>query len=184
MEPCSEIDRSSHRIKHGEKAATSSSSTSSHHTTTFHAAIPVSTTNFQRALVIEDVREATMLLRSMGYEVDRITHAELMSHLGERYAGNLKHLRYHILWISTPADWYVRTPGKRSGPHWQRLMSWLTTATNMKIPVVMFGPLGESGDCQQYMIRLKTSSSNGLDFVCAVLMNALTNRRKRPAVRT
>ena len=85
--------------------------------TVFHANTPVPAARDLRALVIEDVREAAILLRTKGYEVDRLTHAELMSHLGERYAGDLRSMRYSLLRISTPADWYVRAPHKRAGPH-------------------------------------------------------------------
>ena len=65
------------------------------------------------ALVIEDVREACVELRERGYECDRIIHNELMTSAGEEYTGKLQKGDYVLVWISTLADWYVRTPGKK-----------------------------------------------------------------------
>ena len=72
-----------------------------------------------QALVIEDIGEASQELVRHGYECQRITHNELMSLVGEEYTGRLLRGEYALLWISTPADWYIRTPNKRSNPHWQ-----------------------------------------------------------------
>ena len=74
---------------------------------------PTNTT--KKALVIEDVREACIELRKMNYECDRLTHNELMSHAGEEYTNKMIQQQYSLLWISTPADWYVRTPGQKKG---------------------------------------------------------------------
>ena len=42
-----------------------------------------------KALVVEDVREACEYLRTIGFECDRITHAEVMAATGEQYLGKL-----------------------------------------------------------------------------------------------
>ena len=74
-------------------------------------------THPRRAFIIEDTREACADLRRRQYICDRITHTELMTHTGTTYLGNILHGDYDLVWISTPADWYVRAPGKRMGPH-------------------------------------------------------------------
>ena len=94
------------------------------------------------ALVIEDMREACIELRLHVYTCDRITHNELMASTGQEYTGNLIKGDYNLLWIATPSDWYVRTPDKRANPHWQRIQTWLRTATKLGMQVVMFGPPG------------------------------------------
>ena len=81
-----------------------------------------------RALVIEDMREACVELRSRGYQCDRITHNELMASTGEEYLGNLLRGDYDMLWIATPCDWCVQTPDKRANPHWQRVQHWMKKA--------------------------------------------------------
>ena len=84
--------------------------------------IPRSTSQrpFKRALVIEDVRLACADLRARGYHCDRIAHDELLTHIGTEYFVSLHAGGYHLLWVSTPADWYVRAPGRRMGPRWQK----------------------------------------------------------------
>eukprot|EP00974_Lingulodinium_polyedra_P084252 8157179-Lingulodinium_polyedra.AAC.1 len=58
----------------------------------------------QRAIVIEDVREACIELRRKGYQCDRVTHNELMALTGQGYTGSLLKGEYARLWISTPSD--------------------------------------------------------------------------------
>ena len=96
----------------------------------------------RRAFVIEDTREACADLRRRRYICDRITHTELMTQTGTTYLGNLIHGDYALVWISTPADWYVRTPGKRMGPHWGRVRTMLTKARALKMHIIIFGPPG------------------------------------------
>ena len=76
-----------------------------------------------RALVIEDIRTASAELRTRGYLCDRITHTEVMTSEGTKYLGALLSGDYTMLWVATPSDWYVRLPGKRAGPHYQRIKS-------------------------------------------------------------
>ena len=99
----------------------------------------------RRAFIIEDTREACADLRRRRYICDRITHNELMTHTGTAYLGNIMHGDYNLIWISTPADWYVRTPGKRMGPHWERVRMMLTKARALKMHIIVFGPLAISG---------------------------------------
>ena len=95
-----------------------------------------------RAIIVEDTREACIALRQKGYDCDRITHNELMASTGEEYTAKLLKGDYDLLWISTPSDWYVRTPGKRTNPHWQRLQTWMQKAATRQMKLVMFGPPG------------------------------------------
>ena len=95
-----------------------------------------------KALVIEDIRTATAELRARGYMCDRITHTEVMTCTGTQYLGNLLAGEYHLLWVATPVDWYVRLPGKRAGPHYQRIQNLLVKARALRMQVVMTGPPG------------------------------------------
>eukprot|EP00975_Prorocentrum_lima_P023300 4898730-Prorocentrum_lima.AAC.1 len=95
-----------------------------------------------RALVVEDMREACVELRNAGYQCDRITHNELMASTGQEYTASLLKGEYSILWISTPSDWYVRTPGKRTNPHWQRIQHWMKQAVMLGMKLIIFGPPG------------------------------------------
>jgi hypothetical protein len=99
-------------------------------------------TTKHKALIVEDLREACIILRRNGYECDRITHNELMTSTGEELTGQLIKGAYNLMWTSTPTDWYVRTPDKRSNPHWQRLINWITRAARLEMQVVIFGPPG------------------------------------------
>ena len=92
------------------------------------------------ALVIEGIGEASQELRRCGYECDRITHNELMSLVGEEYIGKLLRGDYSLMWMSTPADWYVRTPGKRANPHWQRLQNWIQRSIKLNMKLIVFAP--------------------------------------------
>ena len=77
------------------------------------------------AVIIEDIRQAEMQLSGIGYTCERITHNELMATSGTEYLGKLLKGEYSLLWISTPNDWFVRTPNKRTTPHWERILHWL-----------------------------------------------------------
>ena len=94
------------------------------------------------ALIIEDIQTACITLKDYGFECDRITHNELMSGPGELYNSKLRSGHYNLLWIATPSDWYVRTPGKRGNPHWQRVISFVKQGHVVGITVIVFGPPG------------------------------------------
>ena len=70
---------------------------------------------------MEDILEVCPALQNLNYHCDRLTHTEVMTYLGEQYLGQLQRGEYNLLWISTPADWSVRVPGRRQQPHWQRI---------------------------------------------------------------
>ena len=97
-------------------------------------------THPRRAFIIEGTREACADHRQRRYICDRITHTELMTHTGTTYLGNILHGDYDLVWISTPADWYVRTPGKRMGPHWQNVQTLLTKARELSLHTVLYAP--------------------------------------------
>eukprot|EP00959_Pyramimonas_sp_CCMP1952_P108782 2274633-Pyramimonas_sp.AAC.1 len=46
-----------------------------------------------------------------------------MTSTGTQYLGALLSGDYQLLWVATPADWHARLPGKRAGPHCQRIQS-------------------------------------------------------------
>ena len=92
------------------------------------------------ALIIEDIQCANTALCARNYTCDRITHNELMAVSGEHFGARLHSGIYHLLWICTPCDWYVRTPGKRGNPHWQRLISFVRYACLHKMHVIVYGP--------------------------------------------
>eukprot|EP00959_Pyramimonas_sp_CCMP1952_P439792 9207318-Pyramimonas_sp.AAC.1 len=69
------------------------------------------------------MRTACAELRAHGYMCDRITHTEVMTSIGTQHLGALFSGDYQLSWVATPADWYVRLPGKRAGPHYQRIQN-------------------------------------------------------------
>ena len=101
-------------------------------------ASPPASSGQRAALVLEDVGSATSVLKS-AYDVTRITHNELMTHEGQDYTNNLLNSKYALVWIATPADWFVRTPGKKATAHWRRILDWIRTATRLRIPLVVVG---------------------------------------------
>ena len=73
----------------------------------------------------------------------RPTHSQRINHDSERRcAGTLLKGEYALLWLATPIDWYVRTPGKREDPHWQRMANWIKRATNLQMQLIVCGPPG------------------------------------------
>eukprot|EP00959_Pyramimonas_sp_CCMP1952_P128872 2694991-Pyramimonas_sp.AAC.1 len=44
--------------------------------------------------------------------------------------------------MATPADWYVRLPGKRAGPICQRIQNLITKARALRMTIVIAGPPG------------------------------------------
>ena len=75
----------------------------------------------KKTIIIEDLRETAEELKGRNYDVERITHNELMASTGEVYNTGLLRGDYHLLWIATPGDWYVLTPDRRCNTHWQRV---------------------------------------------------------------
>eukprot|EP00974_Lingulodinium_polyedra_P000538 52483-Lingulodinium_polyedra.AAC.1 len=102
------------------------------------------------------MREACVELRNVGYQCDRITLNELMASTGQEYTASLLKGDYSILWISTPSDWYVRTPGKRASPHWQRLQHWMRQAVSLGMKVILFAPQDSHGRFQTSVTQWKT----------------------------
>eukprot|EP00959_Pyramimonas_sp_CCMP1952_P208512 4361645-Pyramimonas_sp.AAC.1 len=68
---------------------------------------------------------------------DRITRTGVMTSTGAQHLGGLLSGDYHLLWVATPADWYVRLPGKRAGPRYQRIQNLAS-----RVSIVLVGPLG------------------------------------------
>ena len=95
-----------------------------------------------KALIVEDIREVVTLLTDKGMMCERITHNELLSSAGTDYTGKLINGEYSMLWISTPNDWFVRTPSKKATTHWKRLQNWIKKAMTLGILLVIFGPPG------------------------------------------
>ena len=95
-----------------------------------------------KALIVEDIREAEIELRSRGYDCDRITHTELLSSAGTVYTGKLLKGDYSLLWMSTPNNWHARIPTKKATAHWQRMQHWIQKAVVLGIILIVFGPPG------------------------------------------
>ena len=93
------------------------------------------------ALIIEDMQVVHQQLRPNAI-CDHCTHNELMSISGEVYFNKILKGSYSLLWISTPSDWYARTPHKRSTPHWQRILRMIEVACDQKMLVIVAGPPG------------------------------------------
>eukprot|EP00959_Pyramimonas_sp_CCMP1952_P073323 1532554-Pyramimonas_sp.AAC.1 len=88
------------------------------------------------------MRTACAELRARGYTSDRITHAEVMTSAVTQYLGAILSGDYQLFWVATPADWYVRLPGKRAGPHYQRIQNFMTKARALRMSIVPVGPPG------------------------------------------
>eukprot|EP00959_Pyramimonas_sp_CCMP1952_P328551 6878328-Pyramimonas_sp.AAC.1 len=65
-----------------------------------------------------------------------------MTTVGTEYLGAVISGDYAQIWVSTPGDWYVRTPGKRVAPHWSRIQNLLTEAKKLRMKIIVFGPPG------------------------------------------
>ena len=92
--------------------------------------------------MIEDIQEASAILKEYGYQCIRITYGELMSCPGEEYLRRLLSGQYQMLWISTPVDWYVKPRERRTQPLYERIANWMTRATNLDMQPVVYGPPG------------------------------------------
>ena len=124
------------------KTNTTNDDTTKQSTDTTNTTLTNNTTKQPKALVVEDVREACVALRAHNYDCDRITHAEVLSHTGESYFRDILEKNYDLLWISTPSDWHVRTPTKKTKTYWKRLQTWITKAVKRNIKTVVYGPPG------------------------------------------
>ena len=98
--------------------------------------------NSGRALIVEDIREAEVQLKEVGYTCDRITHNELLSSSGTEYTGKLMQGNYSLLWISSPDDWHARATTRKAATHWQRVGNWTAKAVALGIALMLFGPPG------------------------------------------
>jgi hypothetical protein len=95
-----------------------------------------------KALIVEDIRRADIVLKACGYECDRITHNELLSTSGTEYTRKLLQGNYSVLWIGTPDSWHIRIPTAKTTVHWQRTQHWIHKAVTLEMTVVLFGPPG------------------------------------------
>eukprot|EP00959_Pyramimonas_sp_CCMP1952_P044527 930377-Pyramimonas_sp.AAC.1 len=63
-----------------------------------------------------------------------------MTSTGAQYLGALLSGDYQLLWMARrPADWHVRLPGKRAGPHYQRIQNLMTKARALRVTIVLVG---------------------------------------------
>eukprot|EP00959_Pyramimonas_sp_CCMP1952_P131323 2745879-Pyramimonas_sp.AAC.1 len=65
-----------------------------------------------------------------------------MTSIGTQYLGALLSGDYQLSWVATPADWHVRLPGKRAGPHYQRIQNLMTKARALRMSILLVGPPG------------------------------------------
>ena len=105
------------------------------------------------ALIVTDMRQAEEQLVHIGYKCTRLTHNELLSGSGTEYNGKLLKGTYALLWISTPNDWYVRTPTIRSAAHWTGIIIWIKVAHKLDTDIVLFGPPGFLWELPMLKIR-------------------------------
>eukprot|EP00959_Pyramimonas_sp_CCMP1952_P118281 2473108-Pyramimonas_sp.AAC.1 len=63
-----------------------------------------------------------------------------MTSTGTQHLGALLSGDYQLLWIATPADWCVRPPGKRAGPHCQRIQHMMSKARALRMTIVLAVP--------------------------------------------
>eukprot|EP00959_Pyramimonas_sp_CCMP1952_P227734 4761526-Pyramimonas_sp.AAC.1 len=59
-----------------------------------------------------------------------------MTSTGAQYLAALLSGDYQLLWFATPADWYVRLPG-RAGPHYQRIQNLMSKARALRMTIVL-----------------------------------------------
>eukprot|EP00959_Pyramimonas_sp_CCMP1952_P017786 377508-Pyramimonas_sp.AAC.1 len=74
-----------------------------------------------------------------------------MTAVGTEYLGAVISGDYALIWVCTPGDWYVRTPGKRVAPHWSRMQYFLTKARKLRMVIIVFGPQDMFGRCFKYV---------------------------------
>ena len=116
--------------------------------------------NSVRAIILDDVREADILLKLYGHDCDRITHNELMSSPGIEYTGKLLKGDDDLLWISNPHDWHIRKPSKKTATHWQRIHNWLEKALTLGMVFVPLGPPGYIWKVPNIQEVIKTSNAS------------------------
>eukprot|EP00959_Pyramimonas_sp_CCMP1952_P281001 5873792-Pyramimonas_sp.AAC.1 len=61
---------------------------------------------------------------------------------GTQYLGAVLPGDYQLLRAATPADWHVRLPGGRAGPHCPRIQKLMTKARALRMSIVPVGPPG------------------------------------------
>eukprot|EP00959_Pyramimonas_sp_CCMP1952_P051742 1081590-Pyramimonas_sp.AAC.1 len=64
------------------------------------------------------MRTARAGLRAHGRMCRRITRAEVMTSTGAQFLRSLLSGGHSLLRVATPADWHVRLPVERAGPHY------------------------------------------------------------------
>eukprot|EP00959_Pyramimonas_sp_CCMP1952_P163780 3424204-Pyramimonas_sp.AAC.1 len=65
-----------------------------------------------------------------------------MTSTGTQYLGALLSGDNELWCLATPADWHVRLPGKRAGPHYQRIQDMMSKARALRMTAVLVGPPG------------------------------------------
>eukprot|EP00959_Pyramimonas_sp_CCMP1952_P386853 8107710-Pyramimonas_sp.AAC.1 len=65
-----------------------------------------------------------------------------MTTVGTDYLGAVISGDYTLIWVGTPGDWYVRTPGNRVAPHWSRIQNLLAKAKKLRMTITACGPPG------------------------------------------
>ena len=103
-------------------------------------------------LTIEDVGEATQALQARGIPHTRMSHFEVLTHLGQHCFDLLHQRHYTHLWISVPRKHHERghehkhhSHQSKAASHHARLLSYIQTAIQQKIPIFIFGTPGTRG---------------------------------------
>ena len=113
---------------------------------------------------------------------DRITRVEVMASTGTQYLGILLAGDYRVLRVAAPADWYLRLPGKRTGPHYERIRNLMVKARALRMRVVPMGPRGYESEAPCEMPSM-ISVFEPLECDVAISVSSLAVRPTRPAVR-
>eukprot|EP00959_Pyramimonas_sp_CCMP1952_P330219 6914166-Pyramimonas_sp.AAC.1 len=62
-----------------------------------------------------------------------------MTSTGAQYFGGSLSGDYQLLWVATPADWFVRLPGKQAGPRYQRIQKLMIKVRALRMSRVLVG---------------------------------------------
>eukprot|EP00959_Pyramimonas_sp_CCMP1952_P142439 2981989-Pyramimonas_sp.AAC.1 len=65
-----------------------------------------------------------------------------MTSTGTQHLGALLPGGHQLPWVAMPADWHVRLPGKRAGPHYQCIQKLMIEARALRMFIVLVGPPG------------------------------------------
>ena len=100
-------------------------------------------------LVIEDVGEAQQALQARGIRHTRLSHFEVLTHMGQTHFNNLLQGNYTHLWISVPRKRHDRSTEQKhhsnqskGTAHHARLLAYIQIAKQQNMQIFLFGTPG------------------------------------------